>query len=69
MHLIKPDAACFQRALAECEKDAGEVIFFDDALPNVAAARSCGIQSFHVRGFDEVRFHIEELGLLSHAHA
>lgn len=65
LHLIKPDAACFRRALTECETAADEVLFFDDAIPNVEAARSCGIRAFHVRDFDDVRLKIEELGLLS----
>jgi putative hydrolase of the HAD superfamily len=65
LKVIKPDAACFRRVLLECESEPGEVLFFDDALVNVEAARACGIRSLHVRNFDEVKFKVNELRLLS----
>lgn len=52
---VKPDAECFRKALRECGATAGEVAFFDDSVTNVAAARSLGIESFHVNGIAEVR--------------
>lgn len=64
LKLIKPDTPCFRQALVECETRANEVLFFDDAAVNVEAARSCGIQSFHVRDFDDLRLKVQELGLL-----
>lgn len=64
LKLIKPDTACFQQALVECGTRASEVLFFDDAAVNVEAARSCGIQSFHVHDFDDMRRRVQQLGLL-----
>ena len=57
-HLLgegKPDRACFERALRECRARPSQVAFFDDALVNVAAARTMGIRAFHVNGFEELR--------------
>ena len=61
---VKPDAQCFWRALKECRATAGEVAFFDDAITNVTAARSLGIESFHVNGFSEVQRSIAQSGWL-----
>jgi HAD superfamily hydrolase (TIGR01509 family) len=52
---LKPDVACFARALQECRAEASHVAFFDDSLTNVTAARSLGMQAFHVNGLQEVR--------------
>jgi glucose-1-phosphatase len=52
---VKPDAACFTRALQECNVNASAVAFFDDSLTNVAAARALGMRAFHVNGLVEVQ--------------
>ena len=64
LRVIKPDAECYRRALAECGVNSNEVLFFDDAIVNVKAARALGIRSLHVRDFEEVQLQINELGLL-----
>jgi len=61
---VKPDRQCFMRALQECNTTAQEVAFFDDALANVTAARSLGIEAFHVNGLFEVRRSLAERGWL-----
>jgi len=61
---VKPDPEFFLRALQECNATRGEVAFFDDSLANVDAARSLGIEAFHVNGFDEVRLTLAERGWL-----
>jgi glucose-1-phosphatase len=61
---VKPDAECFRRALQECGTTAGEVAFFDDSFTNVAAARSLGIEAFHVNGLTEVQQALARKGLL-----
>lgn len=61
---VKPDPQCFERALQACDTTAREVAFFDDSLTNVAAARSLGIESFHVNGLPEVRDVFEAMGWL-----
>lgn len=62
---VKPDPQCFMRALQACGTSAAEVAFFDDALVNVTAARSLGIEAFHVNGLAEVRQVLERNGWLS----
>jgi HAD superfamily hydrolase (TIGR01509 family) len=52
--IVKPDAACFARALQECKVDATDAAFFDDLLLNVAAARESGLRAFYVNGLAEV---------------
>ena len=61
---VKPDPQCFRRALQECNATVGEVAFFDDSLTNVTAARSLGIEAFHVNGLTEVRRSLKESGWL-----
>jgi glucose-1-phosphatase len=57
---VKPDPQCFRKALQECKTTTGEVAFFDDSLTNVSAARSLGIEAFHVNGLSEVRHSLAE---------
>ena len=61
---IKPDHACFMRALQECGVEARDVAFFDDSQTNVEAARDLGMTAFHVNGLDGVRLGLEECGLM-----
>jgi putative hydrolase of the HAD superfamily len=61
---VKPDSQCFKRALKECNAIASEVAFFDDSLVNVTAARSLGIEAFHVNGLAEVQCALSEKGWL-----
>jgi putative hydrolase of the HAD superfamily len=53
--IVKPDAACFARALRECDVEAKDTAFFDDSITNVEAARKFGLRTFHVNGLEEVR--------------
>ncbi|WEN14886.1 HAD-IA family hydrolase [Rhodanobacter sp. AS-Z3] len=61
---IKPDRACFTRALQECGVEARSVAFFDDTLTNVEAARDLGMTAFHVNGLDGVRLALKACGLM-----
>jgi putative hydrolase of the HAD superfamily len=61
---IKPDALCFERALQECRATPESVAFFDDSLENVLAARSLGLQAFHVCGLAEVNRALLQSGWL-----
>ena len=61
---VKPDAACFARALRECEVEAKDAAFFDDSLLNVQAARKFGLRAFHVNGLAEVRHTLTAEGWL-----
>lgn len=53
--VMKPDAGCFERALAACDVEASDAAFFDDSFVNVRAARHAGMRAFHVDGLAEVR--------------
>ena len=64
LNLIKPDLNCFEKALECCGVKPEQVLFFDDAIANVKAARSCGIQALHVQNFDEVQIQVKTLALL-----
>jgi len=52
----KPDAAFYERLHAKLPVAArDEVIFLDDALPNVDAAKAFGWRASHFRGVDDLR--------------
>lgn len=61
---IKPDRECFNRAFLKCGVEAEDVVFFDDSLTNVLAARALGVRAFHVDGFREVVHVLENEGLV-----
>lgn len=61
---VKPDKACFEQALEICAVSPEQVLFFDDALLNVEAARACGLQALHVTDFEALQQEVERLGLL-----
>ena len=52
--LIKPDPACFAHAIASCGHPGGEILYLDDARPNVDAARLAGLDAVHVEGCSAV---------------
>jgi len=62
--LVKPDRAAYAHALGALGAEADEVLFFDDLAPNVAAARSVGMQAFRVGGFADIApiLHAQGLG-------
>ena len=52
----KPDAAFYERLHAKLPvAKRGDVIFLDDALPNVDAAKAFGWRATHFRGADDLR--------------
>jgi len=64
LQAIKPDALCFERALKACGESRQNVVFFDDSLENVVAARHFGIEAFHVCGLDQVNRALVQSGWL-----
>ncbi|MHB0939964.1 MAG: HAD family hydrolase [Armatimonadota bacterium] len=46
--LMKPDPAIFRRFEAETGFGPAEILFFDDAPANIAAARECGWHAVHI---------------------
>lgn len=53
--MVKPDRAIFERLVRDLAVPAPSILFFDDGEPNVAAARSLGIDARLVRSVDEAR--------------
>jgi putative hydrolase of the HAD superfamily len=47
VRMVKPERAIFDFAAAQFGKTAGELVFFDDHLPNVQAAQAAGWQALH----------------------
>lgn len=62
--VIKPDPECFEYALRECDVEANEVLFFDDAIANVLAANRLGMRAVHVNGFEELEGALRREGVL-----
>jgi glucose-1-phosphatase len=52
--LRKPDAAAFDFVVNRIGVPAPRIVFFDDSLSNVEAARACGLQAVHIRSLAEV---------------
>jgi putative hydrolase of the HAD superfamily len=63
--LVKPDAAIFERVVRDLDCPPARIVFFDDSLRNVNAARAAGLQAHHTVGFAALRDTIEALGLLA----
>jgi putative hydrolase of the HAD superfamily len=66
---MKPDRQAYEHALQQLESPPENVFFFDDLEPNVVAARSLGINAFHVRGVAEATTAARAAGLLPHGYA
>jgi putative hydrolase of the HAD superfamily len=64
VHLAKPDPRIFVATLERLAVRPEAVMFFDDAIANVEAARALGMQARHVSGVDEVRAQLTTAGLL-----
>ncbi|MBS0532030.1 MAG: HAD family phosphatase [Proteobacteria bacterium] len=52
--LLKPDAKAYHHAIAAIGVPTKRIVFFDDLLANVEAARSCGLTAVHVRTTSDV---------------
>ena len=51
----KPQAAAFEHVLREIGVPAGEVLLFDDLVPNIESAKALGMQAVVVRSPEDVR--------------
>lgn len=60
---MKPDRRAYAYALRELQVPAQEVYFFDDLLPNVAAAREAGINALCVSSFEHLLTVLKAEGL------
>jgi FMN phosphatase YigB (HAD superfamily) len=50
INLRKPDVAAFQYVIKDCNIEAAETLFIDDALVNIEGARQAGLQAIHLTG-------------------
>lgn len=60
----KPDRAVFDQTVTRLGVPADAVLFFDDSLGNVEAARAAGLQAAQVDGPEAVRRHLVDAQLL-----
>jgi putative hydrolase of the HAD superfamily len=67
MGRIKPDAECFEFVLQQLRCPAASVLFLDDNLLNVEAARALGMQARLVRGPQQAALALQESGILTAA--
>jgi FMN phosphatase YigB (HAD superfamily) len=63
MGLRKPEPAAFARIVREIGVPGSRILFFDDTLANVEAARACGLQAVQVTSDETVRDTVVALGL------
>jgi putative hydrolase of the HAD superfamily len=61
---IKPDAAAFEHVVESLGCSPAAVLFFDDNLLNVDAAKRLGMQSVRVQGVEETKRVLVELKIL-----
>jgi FMN phosphatase YigB (HAD superfamily) len=62
--LVKPDPEMFEAVARQIPADRDRVLFLDDVALNAEAGRSFGFRSEQVRGPDECRAVLVEVGLL-----
>jgi putative hydrolase of the HAD superfamily len=62
--VIKPDADFFEHVVSAIGEPPGRLVFLDDNEMNVAGASAAGLTAACVRGTDEARSALVELGVL-----
>ncbi|MBV8680532.1 MAG: HAD-IA family hydrolase [Aquitalea sp.] len=63
--LRKPDAAAYRHVQQALQVEAADIVFFDDNIECVTAARDCGWQAYHTIGLPAVKQAIQTHGLLA----
>jgi putative hydrolase of the HAD superfamily len=64
---IKPDAAAFEHVVESLDCSPASVLFLDDNLLNVDAAKRLGMQAFRVQGIVETQRVLVELKIIQSA--
>ena len=64
--LMKPDPDCYERVLRDLGRPAASVAFFDDNPECVEGARRAGMLARLVRGIEELKSALAEIGCLRH---
>jgi putative hydrolase of the HAD superfamily len=62
---IKPDAEAFEHVLASLDCQAAQILFLDDNILNVEAARSIGMHAQLVRGAHEAQHSLQQAGIIT----
>jgi putative hydrolase of the HAD superfamily len=62
--LLKPDPEAFENVCRELELAPNKILFFDDAPPNIEAAKALGLAVCRARGPADCRRELERRGLL-----
>lgn len=62
---IKPDADAFEQVLDTLECRGPDVLFLDDNLLNVEAARRVGLEAFVVQGPDDAQRVLQQFGIVA----
>jgi putative hydrolase of the HAD superfamily len=65
MGKIKPDAEAFEHVLASLDCQAAQVLFLDDNILNIEAARRIGMRADLVRGAHEARRSLQQAGVIT----
>ena len=62
LRLAKPEDAIYKAAAKSLETPAGSILFVDDKMENIEAARAAGMQAIQYRDHDSFEREMEELG-------
>jgi hypothetical protein len=63
--MVKPDAAIVQAVSDQLPVSRDHILYFEDVALHAEAAQLFRFRSEHVRGIDEVRTVLREVGLLA----
>jgi HAD superfamily hydrolase (TIGR01509 family) len=63
--ILKPSAEAFEFVAVSEGFSPGNIIYFDDQLPNIQGAKDAGLSAYLVKGVREVRATLDALGILA----
>lgn len=61
---MKPDKEAYIHVINELKCEPGKILFFDDNRTNVDVAMEAGMKAICVRGFDELKLKLKEIGII-----
>ena len=62
--MVKPDRWIYEALLDKYNIDRTKAVFLDDTLPNVEAARACGLAAIHFTSYEAGMQGLKGLGVL-----
>lgn len=63
IHKVKPDREVFEHVIAQLKAPASDILFFDDNIECIEAAKQCGMQAAQTKGVEGVQAALKTLGL------